>query len=173
MSPLGSLFAVDSPCSVCTSTVGNVIGPGAVVKGIPSLPLRGLRLQTFYAFFVLRNISLFLPSRVIAPLFLWSSSSIFRSLWTILFLRNLIRSFELEHPHCPIRPSTWDLVKVLQYLRGPVFEPLPTKSLHVVTMKVAIFLLWRLLNVWANCRLFLLAWCFWARISPSPIFLSL
>ena len=52
-------------------------------------------------------------------------------------LRDLIRPFELERPCRPVRPPSWDLVKVLQYLWGPVFEPLPSKPLHIVTMKVA------------------------------------
>ena len=36
-------------------------------------------------------------------------------------LRDLIRSFELQRPHRPVRPPSWDLVKVLTYLCGPVF----------------------------------------------------
>ena len=42
-------------------------------------------------------------------------------------LRDLIQSFELQHPQCPVRPPSWDLVRVLMYLRGPIFEPLPSK----------------------------------------------
>ena len=54
-------------------------------------------------------------------------------------LRDLIQSFELERPHRPVRPPSCDLVKVLQYLRGPVFEPLPSKPLRIVTMKFCYF----------------------------------
>ena len=52
-------------------------------------------------------------------------------------LRELIRSFELERPRRPVCPLSLDLVKVLQYLRSPVFEPLPSKLLRLVTMKIA------------------------------------
>ena len=55
-------------------------------------------------------------------------------------LQVLIRSFELELPRRLVRPPFLDLVKVLQYLRGPVFEPLPSKLLCIVIMKV-VFLL--------------------------------
>ena len=55
-------------------------------------------------------------------------------------LRDLIRSFELEHPVWPPCPPTWDLCRVLEYLRGPVFEPLASKDLRTVTRKV-LFLL--------------------------------
>ena len=53
--------------------------------------------------------------------------------------RDLIRSFEIRCPCCPVGPS-WDLVKVLTYLRGSMFEPLSSKPLWVVTMKVAFLL---------------------------------
>ena len=51
-------------------------------------------------------------------------------------LRDLIRSFEVECP-CPVGPPSWDLVKVLTYLRGSVFKPLSSKPLRIVTMKVS------------------------------------
>ena len=57
----------------------------------------------------------------------------FRSMFTSVFkyrlpelsdrflLRDLIRSFELKRPvHSPC-PPTWDLCRVLEYLRGPLF----------------------------------------------------
>ena len=37
-------------------------------------------------------------------------------------LRDLIRSFEIERPCRPVGPPFWDLVKVLNYLRGFVFD---------------------------------------------------
>ena len=55
-------------------------------------------------------------------------------------LRDLIRSFELERPVRSPCPLTWDLCRVLEYLRGPVFEPLASKDLCTVTCKV-LFLL--------------------------------
>ena len=51
-------------------------------------------------------------------------------------LRDLIRSFELERPVRSPCPPTWDLCRVLEYLRGPVFEPLASKDLRTVTCKV-------------------------------------
>ena len=55
-------------------------------------------------------------------------------------LRDLIRLFELERPVRSPCPPTWDLCRVLEYLRGPVFEPLTLKDLLTVTYKV-LFLL--------------------------------
>ena len=54
--------------------------------------------------------------------------------------RDLIRSFEIERPRCPVGPPSWDLVKVLTYLRGSVFEPLSSKPLRVVMMTVSFLL---------------------------------
>ena len=55
-------------------------------------------------------------------------------------LRGLIRSFEIEWPRRPVGPPSWDLVKVLTYLRGSTFEPLASKPLRFVTMKVSFML---------------------------------
>ena len=52
-------------------------------------------------------------------------------------LQDLVRLFELERPP---GPPAWDLVKVLEFLRGPTFEPLHSCPIRVVTMKV-LFLL--------------------------------
>ena len=55
-------------------------------------------------------------------------------------LRDLICSFELERlVHSPC-PPTWDLCRVLDYLQGPVFEPLASKDLRMIACKV-LFLL--------------------------------
>ena len=57
-----------------------------------------------------------------------------------LALRDLLRSFELERPSAPVGPPSWDLVKILEYLRGPIFELLSSKPLQVITVKT-LFLL--------------------------------
>ena len=59
---------------------------------------------------------------------------------TNFVLRDLICSFELERPSAPVGPPSWDLVKVLEYLHGPVFEPLSSKPLRLITIKT-LFLL--------------------------------
>ena len=51
----------------------------------------------------------------------------------------LIRSFELERLHSPVGPPSWDLVKVLDYRRISVFEPLSSKPLRIVNMKASFF----------------------------------
>ena len=51
-------------------------------------------------------------------------------------LRDLIRSFELERPLLPDGPPSWDLVRVLSFLRGGSFEPLSLCSLRQLTLKV-------------------------------------
>ena len=71
-------------------------------------------------------------------------SSVFR-FWLLelqdsFVLWDLVRSFELEHPRRPPGPPAWDLVEVLEFLRGPTFEPLHSRPLRVVIMKV-LFLL--------------------------------
>ena len=53
-------------------------------------------------------------------------------------LCDLIRSFEIERRS--VGPPSWDLVKVLEYLCGSVFEPLSSKPLQIVTMKVSLLL---------------------------------
>ena len=55
-------------------------------------------------------------------------------------LKDLICSFEIECPRRPVGPPLWDLVKVLIYLRGSTSEPLASKPLHLVTMKVSFLL---------------------------------
>ena len=37
-------------------------------------------------------------------------------------------------------PPSWDLVKFLDYLHGSVFEPLSSKPMRIVTMKVSFLL---------------------------------
>ena len=55
-------------------------------------------------------------------------------------LKDLVLSFEISAPR-PLRHSPpWDLDKVLEYLAGPLFEPLAEASFRNKTMK-ALFLL--------------------------------
>ena len=49
---------------------------------------------------------------------------------------DLLRSFCLERPLPSSRVPPWDLLVVLQFLRGPPFEPLATASLRPLTQKV-------------------------------------
>ena len=51
-------------------------------------------------------------------------------------LRDLLRSFRLEHPLSSCRVPSWDLSLVLSFLRGPPFEPLSSCSLRDLTRKV-------------------------------------
>ena len=50
-------------------------------------------------------------------------------------IQDLLLSFMGEAPCRAIRPPTWDLLKVLTYLRPSVFQPLPTASLRDLTHK--------------------------------------
>ena len=55
-------------------------------------------------------------------------------------LKDLLRSFELERPPRSPNPPSWDLVKVLAFLRDARFEPLASCDFQFLTMKV-LFLL--------------------------------
>ena len=55
-------------------------------------------------------------------------------------LKDLIRSFEISSPRPLFPPPPWDLIKVLEYLSGPPFEPLAKASFLDKTKK-ALFLL--------------------------------
>ena len=50
-------------------------------------------------------------------------------------IHDLLRCFKVEAPCRAIRPPTWDLLKVLTYLRSSVFEPLSNASLRDLTRK--------------------------------------
>ena len=50
-------------------------------------------------------------------------------------LQDLLRSFKVEAPCRAFRPPAWDLLKVLDYLRSSVFEPLSNSSLRDLTCK--------------------------------------
>ena len=55
-------------------------------------------------------------------------------------LRDLLRSFRLEAPCCPLRPPAWDLAAVVTYLNSAAFDPLRLASLRNL-MKKVLFLL--------------------------------
>ena len=55
-------------------------------------------------------------------------------------LRDLLRSFRVSAPSCPLRPPSWDLAKVLRSLLSNAFEPLREAPLRALTKKV-LFLL--------------------------------
>ena len=82
------------------------------------------RSQTFYCFSGLKNTSVSILKGYRSTL-----TSVFKyrlpELQDSFVFRDLISSFELEHPRNPVGPPSWDLVKVLAYLRSSVFEPLP------------------------------------------------
>ena len=66
-------------------------------------------------------------------------SAVFRTILpeisTSPIIWDLLRSFQVEAPCRSVRPPSWDLVKVLDYLRSPVFEPLSSASLRDLTCK--------------------------------------
>ena len=66
-------------------------------------------------------------------------SAVFRTILpeisTSPIIRDLLRSFQVEAPSRSVRPPSWDLIKVLDYLRSPVFEPLSSASLRDLTRK--------------------------------------
>ena len=55
-------------------------------------------------------------------------------------LRDLLRSFRVSAPSCPMRPPTWDFSKVLRFLISDAFEPLHDTPLSALSKKV-LFLL--------------------------------
>ena len=50
-------------------------------------------------------------------------------------IQDLLRSFKVEAPCCAVRPPSWDLEKVLDFRRSPVFEPLASCKLRDLTRK--------------------------------------
>ena len=61
---------------------------------------------------------------------------IFPELSSHFVLHDLLLSFRLERPLSLSRVPPWDLLVVLQFLRGPPFEPLDSASLRSLTQKV-------------------------------------
>ena len=70
-------------------------------------------------------------------------SAVFRfhlpSLSSDLVIWDLLRSFRLSSAERVLRPSAWDLSKVLTYLVSPAFEPLSQASFRALTLKTFIF----------------------------------
>ena len=66
-------------------------------------------------------------------------SLVFRSLLpeilSLPVIQDLMWSFKIEAPCRCVRPPSWDLIKVLDYLRSPIFEPLASSSLRDLTRK--------------------------------------
>ena len=54
---------------------------------------------------------------------------------TSLVLQDLLRSFQVAAPSHSIQPPSWDLNKVLTYLRSSTFEPLQSVSLRSLSKK--------------------------------------
>ena len=51
-------------------------------------------------------------------------------------LRDLLHSFRVSAPSCPLHPPSWDLAKVLRFLLSNAFEPLREAPLRALTKKV-------------------------------------
>ena len=66
-------------------------------------------------------------------------SAVFKSILpeisTSPILHDLLRSFQVEAPVREVRPPSWDLLKVLNFLRSSPFEPLSNASLRDITRK--------------------------------------
>ena len=64
-------------------------------------------------------------------------SAVFRSVLpeisTSLGLHDLLRSVRVEAPARSVTPPSWDLLKVLEYLKSPVFDLLHHSSLRDLT----------------------------------------
>ena len=92
---------------------------------------------------------------------------------TSFALRDLICSFELQRPCASVGPPSWDLVKVLEYLHGPVFEPLSSRPLRVFTVKTLVLVPWLRPNGWGSVRPFRIVWCLKVPIFICHIYLNL
>ena len=66
-------------------------------------------------------------------------SAVFRTVLpeisTSSVIQDLARSFKVEALCRSVRPPSWDLLKVLDYLRSPIFEPLSNTSPRDLTRK--------------------------------------
>ena len=75
-----------------------------------------------------------LQSRPTAPCCLRSFSLSCQSLGDHHVLRDLLRSFAIERPHCP-QLLPWDLDVILRHLMSAAYEPLESLSLRSLTKK--------------------------------------
>ena len=55
-------------------------------------------------------------------------------------LHDLLRSFQVEAPVREVRPPSWDLPLVLNFLRSSPFEPLSSASLRDLTRKTQLLI---------------------------------
>ena len=66
-------------------------------------------------------------------------SAVFRSVLpeisTSAVIHDLLRSFRAAAPVRSVTPPSWDLLKVLEFLKSPVFEPLHQATLRDLTRK--------------------------------------
>ena len=98
---------------------------------------------------------------------------------------DLLRPFELERPSVPVGPPSWDLVKVLEYLCSPVFEPLSSKPLRIITSSSSSSTVgwdclcngcfcspWLRPNRWVSFRPFCVMWCLRVLIFSCRIYLN-
>ena len=103
-------------------------------------------------------------------------SAVFRhclpNVCTNFALRDLLCSFELECPNAPVCPPSWDLMKVLEYLRDPVFEPLSSKPFRVITVKTCFCSPCLRPNGWVTFRAFCVVWCLRVLVFICRIYLK-
>ena len=66
-------------------------------------------------------------------------STVFKSILpeisTSPILHDLLRSFQVEAPVREVRPPSWDLPKVLNFLRSSAFEPFSSSSVRDINRK--------------------------------------
>ena len=116
---------------------GRSIRDGVHRKAIPSLGLLCLRSQTFFFGLGDPRSFRFRPLWVIALCFRLFFCSVLPEISTSAVLHDLLRSFRVEAPIRSVTPA-WNLLKVLEFLKSPVFEPLHQASLRDLTRKTLI-----------------------------------
>ena len=108
---------------------GQSIDGGVILKVILCLALHCRRLPDFL--FWLRRSKKLSVSAVLG--YRSILSAVFRPILpeisTSLVIQDLLQSFKVKAPCHSVRPPSWDLIKVLKYLRSSVFEPLSSASL--------------------------------------------
>ena len=129
------LWLGDLPLVRSTKLNGPFIGSGVPRKAIPSLGL--LCQKNADSLFWLRRSKKLSVSAVMGHRSMLSAvfHSVLPEISTSLVLHDLLRSFCVEAPARSITPPSWDLLKVLEYLKSLVFEPLHQSSLRDLTRK--------------------------------------